>query len=115
MLPHIRSGKFRAIAVSGLQRIPELPDVPTVAESGLPGFEVIGWNGLLAPAGTPAAIITKMNEAVARAQADAQVKERYEQAGARPRTMTPEAFGAFLHSEVTKWAPAVLKSGAQID
>jgi len=115
VLPHIRSGKFRAIAVSGLQRIPELPDVPTVAESGVAGFELIGWNGLLAPAGTPAAIVTKMNEAVARAEAEPQVKERYEQAGARPRTMTPEEFGAFLHNEVTKWAPVVLKSGAQVD
>ena len=115
VLPHIRSGKLRAIAVSGLQRMPELPDVPTVAESGLPGFELIGWNGLLAPAATPAAIVTKMNEAVARAQAEPQVKERYEQAGALPRTMTPEAFGAFLHGEVAKWAPAVLKSGAQVD
>lgn len=115
VLPHIRSGKLRAIAVTGLQRIPELPDVPTVAESGLPGFEVLGWNGLLAPAGTPPEIVTKLNEATGRALADPQVRERLEQAGARTRPMSPDQFGVFLRGEVAKWAPAVRKSGAQVD
>jgi tripartite-type tricarboxylate transporter receptor subunit TctC len=115
VLPQIRSGRLRAIAVTGLERIPELPDVPTVAESGLPGFEVLGWNGLLAPAGTPPAILAKMYEATARALADPQVKERLEQAGARTRPMSQDAFGAFLHNEVAKWADAVRKSGAQVD
>jgi tripartite-type tricarboxylate transporter receptor subunit TctC len=115
VLPQIRAGKLRAIAVTGLERSPELPDVPTVAESGLPGFEVLGWNGLLAPAGTPTAILAKMYEATARALADPQVKERFEQAGARTRPMSRDAFGAFLHNEVAKWADAVRKSGAQVD
>jgi tripartite-type tricarboxylate transporter receptor subunit TctC len=115
VLPQIRAGKLRAIAVTGLERIPELPDVPTVAESGLPGFEVLGWNGLLAPAGTPPAVLTKMYEATARALADPQVKERLEQAGARTRPMSQDAFGAFLRNEVAKWADAVRKSGAQVD
>lgn len=115
LLPSIRSGKLRAIAVSGLQRIPELPDVPTIAESGVPGFEVLGWNGLLAPAGTPPAIVTKLNEATGRALADPLVKERLEQAGAHPRSMSPDEYGAFLRSEVAKWAPAVRRSGAQVD
>jgi tripartite-type tricarboxylate transporter receptor subunit TctC len=115
VLPQIRAGKLRAIAVTGLERIPELPDVPTVAESGLPGFEVLGWNGLLAPAGTPPAILAKMYEATARALADPQVRERFEQAGARTRPMSRDAFGAFLHNEVAKWADAVRKSGAQVD
>lgn len=115
VLPQIRAGKLRAIAVTGLERVPELPDVPTVAESGLPGFEVLGWNGLLAPAGTPTAILAKMYEATARALADPQVRERLEQAGARTRPMSQDAFGAFLHNEVAKWADAVRKSGAQVD
>jgi tripartite-type tricarboxylate transporter receptor subunit TctC len=86
-----------------------------VAESGLPGFEVLGWNGLLAPAGTPPAILAKMYEATARALADPQVKERLEQAGARTRPMSQDAFGAFLRNEVAKWADAVRRSGAQVD
>jgi tripartite-type tricarboxylate transporter receptor subunit TctC len=86
-----------------------------VAESGLPGFEVLGWNGLLAPAGTPPAILAKMYEATARALADPQVRERFEQAGARTRPMSRDAFGAFLRNEVAKWADAVRKSGAQVD
>jgi tripartite-type tricarboxylate transporter receptor subunit TctC len=115
VLPQIRAGRLRAIAVSGLERIPELPDVPTVAESGVPGFEILGWNGLLAPAGTPPDILAKMYEATQRALADPQVKERFEQAGARTRPMSRDAFGTFLHSEVAKWADAVRKSGAQVD
>ena len=115
VLPQIRAGRLRAIAVSGLERIPELPDVPTVAESGVPGFEILGWNGLLAPAGTPPDILAKMYDAIQRAFADPQVKERFEQAGARTRPMSREAFGAFLHSELVKWADAVRKSGAQVE
>jgi len=115
VLPQIRAGRLRAIAVSGLERIPELPDVPTVAESGVPGFEILGWNGLLAPAETPPDILAKMYEATQRALADPQVRERFEQAGARTRPMSREVFGAFLRSEVAKWADAVRKSGAQVD
>ena len=115
VLPHIRSGKLRAIAVSGLERIPELPDVPTVAEAGVPGFEMLGWNGLLAPAGTPAAVIARLSEATTRALSDPQVKERIHQTGASTRIMSPDQFGTFLHNEVEKWAPAVRKSGSQVD
>jgi tripartite-type tricarboxylate transporter receptor subunit TctC len=115
VLPYIRSGKLRAIAVTGLQRIPELPEVPTVAESGLPGFEVLGWNALLAPAGTPPAILEKLHDATTRALAQPQMKERLDQLGASTRPMSREELGTFLRNEVAKWRPAVLKSGAQID
>jgi tripartite-type tricarboxylate transporter receptor subunit TctC len=81
----------------------------------VPGFEILGWNGLLAPAGTPPDILAKMYDAIQRAFADPQVKERFEQAGARTRPMSREAFGAFLHSELVKWADAVRKSGAQVE
>lgn len=115
LLPQIRSGKLRAIAVTGLERTPELPDVPTIAESGVPGYEALGWNCLIAPVGTPAAIVTRLNEATNKVLADPQVKERIEQAGARTRPLTPAQVGTFLKAEVEKWAPAVRKSGAQID
>lgn len=115
VLPYIRSGKLRAIAVTGLQRIPELPEVPTVAESGLPGFEVLGWNALLAPAGTPPEILEKLHDATTRALAQPQMKERLDQLGASSRPMSRDELGAFLRGEVVKWGPAVLKSGAQID
>ncbi len=115
LLPYIRSGKLRAIAVTSLQRTTDLPDVPTVAESGLAGFEILGWNTLLAPAGTPTAILDKLHDAVARALAQPQMKERLAQLGASTRPMSREEIGAFLRNEVTKLMPAVLKSGAQID
>jgi tripartite-type tricarboxylate transporter receptor subunit TctC len=115
LLPYIRSGKLRAIAVTSLQRTTDLPDVPTVAESGLAGFEILGWNTLLAPAGTPPAILDKLHDAVARALAEPQMKERLAQLGASTRSMSRDEVGAFLRNEVTKLRPAVLKSGAQID
>ena len=115
LLPQIRSGKLRAIAVTSLQRTSDLPDVPTVAESGLPGFEILGWNTLLAPAGTPTAILDRLHDATTRALAQPQMKERLDQLGASTRPMSRDEVGAFLRNEVAKWGPAVLKSGAQID
>ncbi len=116
LLPQIRSGKLRAIAVTGLERTPELPDVPTIAEvRACPAMR--RWAGIrpIAPVGSPAAIVTRLNEATNKVLADPQVKERIEQAGARTRPLTPAQVGTFLKAEVEKWAPAVRKSGAQID
>jgi tripartite-type tricarboxylate transporter receptor subunit TctC len=115
VLPYIRSGKLRAIAVTSLQRIPDLPNVPTVAESGLPEFEVLGWNTLLAPTGTPPAILDRLHDSVARALAQPEMKERLDQLGASTRPLSRDELDAFLRNEVAKWRQAALKSGAQID
>ncbi|MBS0541407.1 MAG: tripartite tricarboxylate transporter substrate binding protein [Proteobacteria bacterium] len=115
LLPYIRSGKLRAIAVTSLQRTTDLPDVPTVAESGIPNFEILGWNTLLAPAGTPPAILDRLHDATTRALAQPEMKERLAQLGASTRPMSRPDVAAFLRNEVAKLRPAVLKSGAQID
>ena len=116
-LPHIRSGKLRALGVTSPARLPILPDVPTVAEAaGLPGYELLIWFGLLAPAGTPSAIVQRLNREVARANASPDVRERFAQQGADPLpAQTPEQFGLFIQREIKRWAEVVRVSGAKVD
>jgi tripartite-type tricarboxylate transporter receptor subunit TctC len=111
MLPHIRSGKLKALGTTGAKRSPVLPDVPTVAEAGVPGFEATNWWGLLAPAGTPPAIVDRMHQEVGAVQASAETKKRFETEGAEAREMSPAEFGAFIAAETTKWARVVKEAG----
>jgi tripartite-type tricarboxylate transporter receptor subunit TctC len=114
-LPLMKSGKVRGLAVTSLQRSPLIPELPTVSESGLKGFEVTGWYGVLAPAGTPRAIIDRLNAALVRAMQMGDVKHSMEAQGISVTHSTPEEFGAFIKSEVAKWAGVVRLAGAKAE
>ena len=115
MVGHIRSGKLRALAVTGARRSPQLPDVPTVAESGVPGYEAYVWMGLLAPKGTPPAIIERLNREVTAVLATDEAKRYMDGAGIEIVASTPAAFGSFFRAEKALWAKVVRETGAKID
>jgi tripartite-type tricarboxylate transporter receptor subunit TctC len=115
VLPHARAGKLRGIAVTSLQRVPTASDFPTVAESGLAGFEVETWFGLLAPAGTPRPIIAKLNAETVRAMNQPDVKDKMAAQGLFVASGTAEEFGAYLKAEIAKWATVVKESGAKAE
>jgi len=114
-LPHIKSGRLRALAVTTADRAAALPDVPTIAESGLPGFEASSWFGLLAPAGTPREIITKINGEIARWVATPEAKEKMTSIGAIAKGGTPEDFARHIAEETAKWQKVVKESGAKVE
>jgi len=114
-LPQIKAGKLRALAVTSAARAPALPDVPTVAEAGLPGFEASSWFGLLAPAGTPPAIVAKINAEVGKWLATPEAKENLAKQGANAAGGTPEDFAKHIAAETAKWAKVVKASGAKVD
>jgi len=111
IIPHLNSGKLRALAVTSAQRSKILPDLPTIDESGVPGYEAVGWFGLLAPAGTPPAIVKKINASVTKALTDPQVIKTILVAGAEPSTGTPEQFASFINSELEKWTKMMKELG----
>jgi tripartite-type tricarboxylate transporter receptor subunit TctC len=114
-MPHVKGGKLKALAVTSARRSPAAPDIPTVAESGLPGYEAIAWNGLLAPAGTPPQVIARLNAELKKALALPEVKDKFDAQGFAATWNTPEAFGDFMNAEVLKWAQVVKVSGATLD
>ena len=115
VLPLAQGGKLRALAVTTAARVPAAPEIPTVAESGLPGFEVSAWDGVLAPAGTPTAVIDRLNAAIRAALADPEVRAALVARGAQPVPGTPEAFARHIAAESEKWAQVVKKAGAKVD
>jgi tripartite-type tricarboxylate transporter receptor subunit TctC len=115
LIAHIRSGKLRVLAAASPQRNRLLPDVPTFAELGHPQIAVSLWYGLLAPAGTPAPVIRKLNTEVTKALESADVRERLQAQGAEPMPGTPEAFASFMREEMAKWAPVVKQAGVKLD
>jgi tripartite-type tricarboxylate transporter receptor subunit TctC len=115
LLPHIQSGRLRPLAVTSSKRVSTLPQVPTIAESGYPGYEAVNWFGLVVPARTPEDIVRQLNSAVAQSQALPDVRAVYDKRGASQSTGTPEAMRAFLEKEIAKWAAVVKASGARID
>ncbi len=114
-LPQIKGGKVRAIAVASAQRSALLPDVPTVAESGLPGYEAYSWAAFVAPAGTSKAIVQRLSADLNKALADPVVKQRLYDAGAEAMPTTPEAFARMLHAEIAKWGKVVRTANIQVD
>ena len=114
-LPHIRSGRLRALAITGARRSPLLPQLQTVAEAGVPGYDVSSWYGLFAPAGTPAGIVQKLSLGVTKAIREADIVQRLESDGNEPRGTTPGEFQSFLKKEFQSWAAAVKAANAKID
>ena len=112
---HIRGDKLRALAVTGVRRSATFPNVPTFTEAGVPGLELSPWFGLLAPAGTPEAVVRKINADVAELLRDKDVLERFAGAGAEPYVTQPEQFGRILQDDIQKWSQVVKASGARID
>ena len=115
VLPHVQSGKLRALAVTGAKRSAVVPDLPTVNEAGVPGYESDLWWGVLAPAGTPTPVIGKLNAAIVQVLRMPDVKERLSGMGAEPVGNTPEQFAALIKADIVKWAKVVKASGAQVD
>ncbi|PZP30955.1 MAG: MFS transporter [Roseateles depolymerans] len=114
-LPYVKAGKLRALAVTSPQRLPQLPDVPTLAESGFPGFDVQSWFGLAAPAGTPRAVIERASAELAKAVAHPDLAKRLQDMAATPTSSTPEQMRRFMAAEVQRWREVVKSSGAQAD
>lgn len=113
LIPHVKAGRLRTLGVTGPRRTPSAPDIPTIAEAGVPGYEVSGWYGLATTAKTPAATIERLNAAVNRALPE--LRERYANIGADIAGGTSAEFGAYLKSELEKWARVVKLSGAKVE
>ena len=113
-MPQVQAGRFRALGVTGLTRLPSAPDIPTIAEAGVPGYEVVGWYGFLAPAGTPREIVTRLSELTAKAMRSAEVQPRLAREGVDPVGSTPEAFAKTIKDDIAKWSEVVRVSGAKV-
>jgi tripartite-type tricarboxylate transporter receptor subunit TctC len=114
-VPQIKSGKLRALATGGLERSPVLPDLPTIAEAGVPGYEAVNWWGLVAPAGTAQPIIDKLNREIEVVQKSPDVQKQFANEGAEPVGMKPADFGAFMASEMNKWEKVVKQGGIKAE
>jgi tripartite-type tricarboxylate transporter receptor subunit TctC len=114
-LPAVKANQLRLLAVSSDKRWPTLPDVPTVAESGYPGFITGSWQGLVAAANTPPDIVSKLNAEVIKALANPEIRERLTSQGADPRPMTSAQFGEFLKAETAKWIALVKETGIKLE
>jgi tripartite-type tricarboxylate transporter receptor subunit TctC len=114
-LPQIKGGKLRPLAVASAKRVAALPDLPTIAESGYPGFEAWAWQGFVAPAGTPKPVVAKLNGAFAKVMNDPAIKQRLSESGFEPQTSTPEEFARYMKSEIAKWAKVIRESHISLD
>ena len=115
VLPQVKAGRLRALATSGAKRTPLSPEVPTVAEAGVPGYELTVWFGLVVPAGTPRTIVQKLNAEVVRILAMPDVRERFMAQGVEPLGSTPEQFGEHIRSQMAKWAKVVQDAGVKAE
>lgn len=115
IMPHARAGKIKALAVTSARRFSLLPDLPTVAESGLPGFESLAWNGILVPAGTPREIVERLNREINIALKQPDVKTRLNNAGLETAGGSPEAFKTLIANEAKMWSDVIRKTGAKLD
>jgi tripartite-type tricarboxylate transporter receptor subunit TctC len=115
MVGHVREGTVIPLVVTGAARSPELPDVPTMIESGYPGFVSMSWTGIVAPAGTPPEVVAKLNRAVIDSFGSKEARESLARLGAEPNFGTPESFGAMIAAEIPKWAETVRAAGVRLD
>jgi tripartite-type tricarboxylate transporter receptor subunit TctC len=114
-LPHVKADKLRPIAVTSAKRSPELPNIPTVAEAGVPGFEATSWFGMFAPAATPPAVLNQLNAVIVKALNDPEVRKTITAQGGEPTPEKPAEFAAFIKAETEKWGKVVKASGASLD
>jgi tripartite-type tricarboxylate transporter receptor subunit TctC len=114
-MAYIRSGKLRALAVTGTRRSPVLPDVPTAVEAGVPGLVVTTWNGVLAPAGTPVAITQRLSQELLAAAADPQLQARYAALGAEPIGWNPQRFAQEIQQDYAKWTRVIHDAGIKAE
>ena len=114
-MPHVKSGRLKALAVSGKTRLATLPDTPTFDEAGLKGFDASGWQGVLAPAGTPPAMIARLSEALVKALAQPEVRDKFALQGLDVASSTPEQFGAFIRAEIEKWGKVAKAANIRLD
>jgi tripartite-type tricarboxylate transporter receptor subunit TctC len=110
-LPHIRSGRLKPLGVGSAKRVAALPDLPTISEAGVPGYEATNWWGIVAPAGTPRPVIERVHRELSVILASAETKKRFETEGGEAAQMSPEEFGRFIVSETVKWAKVVKEAG----
>lgn len=115
LLPMVRAGKLRAIGLTGAHRLASAPEIPTIAESGLPGFDIAGWQGILAPAGTPREIVMQLNAALQKILATAEIKRIWEEAGLEVVFATPEQFNSTLRADYERYGRLIQKIGANIE
>ena len=114
-IPHIKAGKLRALAVTGAERSPLLPDVPTVAEAGVPGFESTAWYGVVVPAGTPPDVVKRLNAEFAKILTQPDVKQRITELGGLQVPLSAESFGKLINAEIDKWGAVVKASGMKVE
>jgi tripartite-type tricarboxylate transporter receptor subunit TctC len=114
-MPHVRSGKVRAIAISAPKRSPELPELPTFAEAGLPGYDTNAWYSMHAPAGTPSEVVRRLNAELVAILKDADILARFKQLTTDPVGNSPEEFTAFVRSELDKYAKVIKAAGIKLD
>ena len=114
-LPHVQSGKFRILATGGLKRSAALPNVPTISEAGVPGYEATNWWGILAPAGTPAPIAEKLSQEIKTVLGSAEVKALFQKEGADVDYLGPAEFGPFIEKEITKWGKVVKEANIKVE
>ena len=115
MAPNVRAGKLKAFGTTGKARSPVLPDVPTVSEAGVPGYEAVIWLGIMAPAATPRPIVERLNAEIRKVVNNPEVKDAWAKQGAAPMSMTPDDFGQYMKDDIAKWASIVKISGAKVD
>ena len=115
MLPQIKAGKLKALGVGSANRIAALPELPTISEAGVPGYEVTNWWGIVVPAGTPRSIIDRLHKELTAVVASTETKKRFETEGAEPLSMSPDEFGRFIAAETVKWARVVKDAGIRAE
>jgi tripartite-type tricarboxylate transporter receptor subunit TctC len=114
-LPHVKAGKLRALGVTSAKRSPALPEVPTIAEAGVPGYDATSWFGILAPAGTPEPVVMRLQGAIVQALGEPEMRQRMADLGAEPVGDTPAEFGQFIAAELAKWAKVVNDAGVKLE
>lgn len=115
LVPHVRSGRLRALAVSTAHRVAIMPDVPTIAESGIPGFDVSAWDGIFVPRGTPAPVVSRLQAAIRKALEDPELRQQLLQRGAEAAPSSPAEMSRFVKAEIERWGSAVKRSGATVE
>ena len=115
LMPHVRTGKLRALAVASATRSPAEPDLPTIAEAGVPGFQAVAWNGLVGPAGLPPELVKRLNAVFVETQSEPAIRARLTEGGLDPIGDTPESFGRFIPAEIAKWSKIAKDVGARVD